>query len=386
MTRFLWVILLAAACVSGRVSHDRRPNLAVAAARLVDPSNGAVTGPVVVLIDGQRIRRVVARGEFRPQDADSLVDFGDLTLMPGFIDGHVHLTIGGPIAATAQADLRAGFTTVVDLGARGYRVLRVRDSINAGLIEGPRILAAGLWIGAKGGVCEFSGIGIAGDADAFRRRVIANDSAGADLSKACVTSWPADAYAKPDYTEIPEPTLHAIVEESHARHKLVVAHDLGRAGIAMALRTGVDGLAHAAYFTPELAADARRRGMFVIPTLESLTSGDTSIVSRELVRATRLARDSGVTIVFGTDGGVLPHGKNGAEFDALARAGLSPLELIRAATTNAARAFKLSDSVSVVRAGMIADLVAVRGDPLADPRALQRVERVVARGRIISSK
>ena len=123
--------------------------------------------------------------------------------------------------------------------------------------------------------------------------------------------------------------------------------------------------------------------MFMVSTLASLTSGDTSIVARSLVSALSLAARNGVTIVFGTDGGVLPHGKNAEELRALVNAGLSPLEAIRAATVNAARAFRIHDSVGTIEAGKVADLIAVAGDPLTDIGTLDRPVLVLSRGRIV---
>jgi len=293
------------------------------------------------------------------------------------------LTIGGRMGATAAADLNAGFTTVVDLGARGFNVLRFRDSINAGLRPGPRVLAAGMWIGAKDGVCEFNGIGIAGGADSFRHRVVQNDSAGADLMKACVTGWPAAAFTDPQSAELDAATLQGIVGESHARHKLVFAHDIGLRGVQLALDTHVDGLAHAALIDSATAARMAARGMFMIPTLESLTSGDTTRVAPALARSVMLAYRSGVPLVFGTDGGVLAHGSNAKEFLALARAGISPIDAIRMATLNAAKAFGLADSLGVVAKGKSADLIAVRGDPLTDLVTLASPSFVMVRGVIV---
>jgi imidazolonepropionase-like amidohydrolase len=135
-------------------------------------------------------------------------------VIPPTSDAHVHLVIGGSMRETALADLQAGFTTVVDLGARTTRVLAFRDSINAGLVPGPRVLAAGIWIGRRNGVCEFGGIGIAGGAEGFRQRVRENVEAGADVIKACVSGWAPAAYAEPDTYELPESVLVSIVAEA----------------------------------------------------------------------------------------------------------------------------------------------------------------------------
>jgi imidazolonepropionase-like amidohydrolase len=354
---------------------------AIRAGRLIHPEAGRVVTGQIILIEGNRIRAVGA--DVRIPDGAKVIDLSDHTVLPGLIDAHVHLGIGGPPRDNARADLHAGFTTVVDLGARTTRILTLRDSINAGFIEGPRVLAAGIWVGTQGGVCEFNGIGLAGPAAAFAARVAENVSAGADLIKVCVSGWPAPSYAQPDAYEIAPDALRATVRAAHDAKRLVVAHDISRGGVKAALAEGVDGLAHAAYFDSALAAQARPKGMFVIPTLASLTGGDSSAASTALIAATRLAYRSGVTLVFGTDGGVLPHGQNALEFAALARAGVSPADALRAATIGAARALRIADSVGTIAPGKSADIIAVRGDPLRDPTVLERVEFVMLRGKTV---
>ena len=360
----------------------QRADLAVRANRVLDPRTGRYDGPVVLLVGGARITRVIPASRFDASDASRVIDLGDLTVVPGLIDAHVHLGIGGPVRANALADLRAGFTTVADQGARTHRLLALRDSINAGQIEGPRVLAAGIWVGSAGGVCEFNGIGIAGGAEPFVERVRGNIAAGANLTKVCLSPWPAAAYASPDSVEMSRETLRAIVEASHAARRPVTAHALSRGAARAALEAGVDGLVHAAYVDSALARAMQRRGMWMSPTLASLTSGDTSVASRALIAAVGVARAAGVTMVFGTDGGVLPHGRGVDEMEALVAAGLSPLDVMRAATVNAARALGIADTVGHIAAGMSADLVAVSGDPLRDIRALGDVRFVLSRGRV----
>ena len=240
-----------------------------------------------------------------------------------------------------------------------------------------------MWVGSKGGVCEFGGIGIEGGADAFVQRVRGNIAAGANLTKVCLSPWPAAVYAAPDTVEIPPDVLRAIVDASHAARRPVTAHALGSGAVRAALEAGVDGLVHAAYVDAPLARAMRTRSMWMSPTLASLTAGDTSAAARALTAAVGVAHAQGVTMVFGTDGGVLPHGRGVDEMEALVAAGLSPLDVIRAATVNAARALTIADTVGQVAAGMTADLVAVSGDPLRDVRAFRDVQLVVSRGRVV---
>ena len=354
--------------------------VAIRADKVIDPVSGQVSTKQTIVVEGDRIRAI--GGNLKVPDGATVYDLPGLTVIPGLIDAHVHLTIGGTVRDNALADLRAGFTTIVDLGSRGTRLLRIRDSINAGQIPGPRVLAAGIWVGRKDGVCEFGGIGIAGGAEGFRQRVRENIAAGADVIKVCVTGWPADAFANPDSYELPDSTLVAVVTEAHQGGKRVIAHDLSTGGVRAGIAAGIDGLAHAAYLDSSTAAALRRDSIFLITTLGSLTAGDTSAVARGLFSSVGLAQRLGVRLVFGTDGGVLPHGQNAQEFLALRQAGVPPLEQLRAATINAAQALGL-DSLGRIAPGMAADIVALAGDPLTDPAAFQLVSFVMSRGKVI---
>jgi imidazolonepropionase-like amidohydrolase len=374
-------LLLAAASLFPQAPP--KAGYAITGVRILDPVTGRYSAPSAVLITGSRIERIIPVAAYRRTMADSTIDLNGKFLLPGLIDGHVHFSLAGPIRANALATVQAGFTTVADLGARGPRVLRFRDSVNAGTAPGPRILAVGLWIGIQGGVCEFSGLGIAGGSDAFRQRVIENVQAGADLIKLCVSGWPAESFANPDKYELSDSILSVSVKEAHRAGKLVIAHDLSAGGVRAGLRAGIDGLAHAAFVDSGLAVEMKRRNVFLIPTLASLTGGDSSQAARALIEAVRLAHRLGVSIVFGTDAGVIRHGDNAIEFAALQGAGLTPLDAIRAATINAARAFRLADSVGQVKTGMLADLIALSADPLLDPSAFRAPSLVMARGRVV---
>jgi len=364
-------------------AEKRAGDVAVIAGRILDPRSGAYSGPSAIIIRQGRIVAVTADRAFSAATVDSVIDLRSLTVLPGLIDAHVHLAIGGTARANAKANVEAGFTTVVDLGSFTNRLLRVRDSINSGLIPGPRVLASGRWIGTKGGVCEFNGLGIAGGVDLFRQRVVENVSDGADLIKVCVSGWLAEAFQQPEKYEIADSVLAAVVSEAHRRGRKVIAHDLSAGGVRAALRAGVDGLAHSALLDERLATELRRRRMFMISTLASLTAGDTSEPKVALRQSLSTAQRAGVLLVFGTDGGVLAHGQNVQELLALKAAGLSSLDVIRMATVNAATALGIADSVGAIRPGMSADLIAVAGDPLVSTAALREVSWVMLRGQTL---
>jgi len=377
MARLLTLALAATAAIT---SPGVGQVIAIRAGRVLDPATASASLNQIILVQRGRIGAIGPNVGI-PAGA-TVYDLSNATIIPGMIDAHVHLALGGPVRANALADLRAGFTTVIDLGARTTRLLRIRDSINAGEIPGPRVYAAGIWVGRKNGVCEFGGIGIAGGAENFRRRVRENIDGGADFIKVCVTGWPADAYARPNEYELPDSLLRAVVDEAHAGRKRVIAHDISRGGVRAGVAAGIDGLAHAAYLDSATALLLRGRSVFMIPTLASLTAGTPGPAGAALIHSVGLAQRAGVRLVFGTDGGVLPHGQNAQEFVAMYQAGVPLAELLRTATTNAARAFGL-DSLGQVGQGMVADIVALDGDPLMDVTAFQRVKFVMSRGQVV---
>ena len=386
-TRIGWILLLvltADVCAAQSQMSATRPSgdVVIIAGRVLDPVTARYSESSAIIVRGTRIVDVIPQARFIRQAGDSVIDLSKLTVLPGLIDAHVHLAIGGTVANNAKADLDAGFTTVADLGSRTNRMLRLRDSINAGFIPGPRVLATGMWIGTKGGVCEFNGLGLDGGPDAFKQRVIENAGAGANLIKVCISGWPAESFAQPDKYEISDAALDAVVKESRARGKRVVAHDISAGGVRAALRFGVDGLAHTAFVDEALASDLAKKNVFMITTLASLTQGDTSAAARALVKSIGIAARAGVSLVVGTDGGVLPHGQNAQEFLALASAGVPAGDAIRAATVNAARALGIQDSVGLIKRGMSADLIAVEGDPLANLAAFGKVSWVMLQGKV----
>jgi imidazolonepropionase-like amidohydrolase len=305
------------------------------------------------------------------------LDLGGRTILPGLIDAHVHLTLSGDPAANALATLRAGFTTVVDLGSTSGAGLRLRDRFNRGETPGPSVIAAGSWIGAKGGVCEFGGATVAG-AEEARSRARADLEAGADLLKVCVTGWPAEAVATPDSVELGSAPLDAVLEVARGARRSVYAHAIGRAGALLAAKHGVRALAHTPIVDSATAVRLKVTGVVVISTLASLTARPEA--ADQVRRSFRLLRSVGVPIVLGTDAGVLPHGRNASEVVALVAAGLSPAEGIRAATVDAAAVLGRKD-LGEIAVGAAADLLVLEGNPLQDPGLLARPALVLKGGR-----
>jgi imidazolonepropionase-like amidohydrolase len=380
-------LLLTAICRSA--SPDR---IAIRARRLLDPAAGRYIADAVVYLDGDRITRVtsggaVARG-YRVIEVE--------TLLPGLIDAHTHLAwAGAPGDDPARATLRAGFTTVRNLGSNGTEDQQLRA-----LADAPRVFLSGPGLGPKGGVFHqtFGDGAIVERADDGAEKVRAQiRDLHVDLIKVCagggVVASPRDA----DATELDAETLAAIVSEAHSWGLKVAAHAQGANAIRNAVNAGVDSIEHGGGIDRETAVLMRERQIALVPTLARLTSrleaakaqgAAADVIERieanreRILTNIRAAIAAGVTIVNGSDATVLPHGRNAEELQALVSVGLTPLEAIRAATTRAAALIGRKD-LGCVTAGCAADLVAVDGDPLADVGALLKPRTVIARGRIV---
>ncbi|HEX6749140.1 MAG TPA: amidohydrolase family protein [Longimicrobium sp.] len=309
----------------------------------------------------------------------TVVDLSRYTVLPGLIDAHVHLTLGGPPAENARRTVEAGFTTVADLGSAAHQALRLRARIAADSIPGPAIIAAGSWIGGRGGVCEFGGATVRGEEEA-RSRARADLAAGASLLKVCVTGWTETALAYPDSVELTPGELGAVAAEAAAARVPVAAHAIGQAGALQATRAGARLLAHTPIVDSTAAGVLGRERMCVASTLATVSEGaPRDAAARALLRL----RAAGARIVVGTDAGVLAHGTNAAELLALRAIGFGEAEVLRAATVVAADCLGLPAGYGALREGGEASLVAVAENPLLDLTVLQRPAFVMARGRVV---
>jgi imidazolonepropionase-like amidohydrolase len=365
--------------VPSRATPSAGSGLILRGGSRLDPRTGTLQPNGVIVV---RHGKVVAirppnAAEPVPRDAQ-VVDLDGRTILPGLIDAHVHLTLAGDPDSNALATLRAGFTTVVDLGSAGGAGVRLRDAIAQGRVPGPRVIAAGSWIGAKGGVCEFGGATVDGPAEAAAR-ASADLDAGADLIKVCITGWPQEAVTFPDSVELKAAPLDAVMKVAGGAHRMVFAHAIGQAGALLGASHGITALAHTPVVDSAAAVALRRTGVRVISTLASLGPRPDGA---EVVASFRRLRVAGVPIILGTDAGVLAHGRNARELVALTDAGLTPAQALRAATTDAARLLGRSD-LGKIEVGGVADFVVVKGDPLQDITLLQHPEMVVQGGRTV---
>lgn len=401
--------------------------LAIRAGRLIDGTGAAPVRDAVILIEGDRIKAVGA-GLSVPSGA-RVLDLSRHTVLPGFIDAHVHLVgrgIGeGPNwedASTrdlpalgaiygvrnARLTLEAGFTTVRNVGAADFSDVALRDAIRAGVVPGPRILAAAHSLGITGGHCDDNGFapgilepvpgrGVADGPDEIVKEVRYQVKHGADVIKFCATGGvlsEGDAVGVQQYAA---EEMKVLVDEAHLTGRRVAAHAHGNAGIKVAVAAGVDSIEHGSELDDEAIALFRKHGTWLVPTLlaaESVEKGarggvitgqraEKALSIAPVMRASfRKAARAGVKIALGSDAGVFPHGTQGREFVLMVEHGLSPMQAIEAGTRGAADLLGLAGELGTVEAGRIADLVAVQGDPLTDISILTRPVFVLHEGRV----
>ena len=351
-------------------------------------------------------------------------------ILPGLIDCHVHLTnewdqtvraryttetpefVALRASVYARKTLDAGFTTVRDLGANEpTTILALRDSINQGLIVGPRILAAGHWIAMTGGHGDFTlGFrqdlipqpgpeqGIADGPDACMKAVRGQIKLGADCIKLTATGGVLSASTAGLAQHFTQEELNTIVATAHSLGRKAAAHAHGVDGINAALRAGVDSIEHATYLNDESIKLFKEHGAYHVPTLlAAATVGENArkpgfylpmvaqkalLVEHKAMEGLRRSHAAGVRIAFGTDTGVSPHGQNAREFALMVQAGLTPMETIVAATVTASELLGLSAEVGTLEPGKAADVVAVKGDPLKDVTEFERVAFVMRGGKV----
>lgn len=414
------LLLFAAASTSVLATRTAAAQtLVVRAARMFDPEAGTVTGPVTVVVEGDQIREVNPAAA--PQGAE-VVDLGDVTLLPGLIDMHTHLTsdIEGEWvtrdvrqtaadaalrgARNARRTLLAGFTTVRDLGSTGFADVSLMKAIDQGLVDGPRIFPAGHSLGITGGHCDVTGYapgvrevgfeaGVADGVDEVVKAVRYQIKHGAKVIKICATAGVLSFEGPVGAQQFSEDEMRAIVEEA-ARHGMrVAAHAHGTEGIMAAVRAGVASIDHGSILTDEAIELMKERGTYLVPTTYLADAIDPSefplpirAKAEEIVplakESLRRAIAAGVPIAFGTDAAVIPHGENAKEFAAMVDRGMTPVEALRTATIHAADLLGVDDRGRIA-AGLLADMIAVRGDPLQDIRTMEDVDFVMKGGKIV---
>ena len=402
---------------STKTSQEASAVIVLRAQRMLDVVSGRMVSPAVVVIEKDRIKSVnpgtVPKG--------TVIDLGDVTILPGLMDMHTHLsfdiegnwlhrsvtdTAGDNAlrgARNARTTLLAGFTTVRDVGSGEFVDVALMRAIDHDFVPGPRMFPAGHAIGITGGHCDTTGYvpgvhergpetGVAGGPDDALKAVRYQIKHGAKVIKVCATAGVLSLEGPVGAQQLSDTELRTIVEEA-ARHGLkVAAHAHGTEGIIAAVKAGVASIDHGSMLSDEAIRLMKERGTYLVPTtylaqaiqLDALPPPIRAKAEFILPRARQSLQQaikSGVKIAFGTDAAVYPHGHNAREFAVLVERGMTPIDAIRTATVNATDLLGVNDRGSIAP-GLLADLVAVPGNPLENIRVLEDVRFVMKGGQI----
>ncbi|HVU24281.1 MAG TPA: amidohydrolase family protein [Opitutus sp.] len=404
--------------------------VAVKAAHVVAPQSGTVLADQLVVIEGDKVKAVGPAADLQPTlpAGTKVIDLGDATVLPGLIDCHTHVTsqpenfyedmfrkspIDEAIVAHvyAKRTLDAGFTTIRNVGADNYIDFSLRNAINAGKIPGPRMLASGPALSATGGhgdlnrmspTVHVDGInGIADGVEAVRKKVRENIKYGADLIKILATAGVLSEEESAGAPQYSFEEMKAAVDEAALWGRKVAAHAHGTEGIKMAIRAGVASVEHSSLIDDEGLALAKQHGTYLVFDIynddyilaeyarlgypENILAKERLIGRKQRENFTR-AVQAGCKLAFGTDAGVYPHGWNAKQFRHMVKWGMTPMQAIQSATTSAADLLGWKDKVGQLAPGFFADLVAVRGDPLADIAILEKIPFVMKGGAVVKNE
>jgi imidazolonepropionase-like amidohydrolase len=416
----------AAVALSAPTWAQEAPITYFTAAHMVDVENAKVIDqPLIGVREGRIISIADRRTAQLPADA-KLVDLGNKTLLPGLIDMHVHLDslaeIGGynglqytdsfwamVAVKNARDMLNAGFTTVRNVGSSNRNDIGLKQAIESGYAVGPRIVPAGYALGATGGHCDSTFLppsletpqeGVGNGEQELRYQVRRQRKYGAEVIKVCATGGVFSRNTEPGQQQLSETELRAIADEAHQWGLRVASHAHGASGIKAAIRAGIDTIEHASLVDDEgiKLAVARKQpvwfSMDIFNTDYTQAEGKKNGVLEDNLRKDRevaqiqrdnfrKAHDAGVRLVFGSDAGVMPHGKVGGQFKVMVQYGMTPMEAIQAATRNAAQALGREKDVGAISVGRYADMIAVDGDPIANIRELEDVDVVIKGGDVV---
>ncbi len=399
----------------------------IRAGRLVDPARGVVLTDQAIVVQGERVVSVQPFAGFSVPPGARRIDLSQQTVLPGLIDVHVHLTFDASDegansltvsipdqairgVANARRTLEAGFTSARNVGADGFTDVALRNAINEGRVEGPRLEVSGPPLGATGGHADENllpyaydkrGEGVADGPWPLRAKVRQNCKYGADLIKFMATGGVLSHGDSVGGQQLSQEEMNAIVEEAHLWGRKVAVHAHGAAGIDAALRAGADSIEHSSLIDDEGLRLAKQHGAYLVFDIYNddfiVAEGAKNGVEpasmdkeRQIGRLQRAsftrALQAGEKLAFGTDAGVYPHGTNARQFATMVRYGMTPMQAIAAATVNAADLMGWSDRVGRVAPGLYADLIAVDGDPLTDVTLLQHVGFVMKGGEVVKAE
>ncbi|HZB89734.1 MAG TPA: amidohydrolase family protein [Terracidiphilus sp.] len=391
----------------------------VRAGRLLDVKTGKLADAQTIVVVGDTIQSIAPTASVPARAGDAVIDLSGMTVLPGLIDVHTHLTydpdfdpyhvlsrtdareaING--VANARTTLMAGFTTVRNVGAGGFTDVDLRDAVNAGQVPGPHMQVSGPLIGITGGHCDNDLLpfkyhatddGVADGIAAVQHMVRQNIKYGADLIKICATGGVLSKGDDPQASQFTLEEMQAMVADAHRLGRKVAAHAHGAQGILWATEAGVDSIEHGSYIDDAAIAEMKKRGTYLVPTLYledwMLQSGHLPPFSQQkMTNVSAVAKgnikhamQAGVKIALGTDAAVYPHGLNAHELDVYVnQLGMAPLAALQTATVNAADLMGWSGKTGSLEPGKWADIIAVETNPLDDVRVLEDVKFVMKAG------
>lgn len=406
--------------------------ITIHAGKLIDVPGKAVRGPSTIVVDQGRIVSV-RDGLAAPAAGSQLIDLSDKTVLPGLIDSHVHLDSdaggdAGLLEGLQRSDgwfalnayvngmktLRAGFTTVRNLGDGTGATLALRDAVKGGLVQGPRIVDAGRSISATAGHMD-GALGLRDEyrpvaetaentcngAEQCRRAVRLQVGRSADVIKLATTGGVNSRIGAGLGAQLFTDEAKAIVETARLYGKKVAVHAHGADGIEMALRLGVDSIEHGTILTPQVIDLWSKSRTYYVPTLSTVNGYKERLATNPQAyqgevldkirwrigitgKSLQVLVPRGVKIAFGTDAGVSKHGRNADEFELMVANGMTPVEALKAATVNAADLLGLSAEIGTIEPGKSADIVAVSGDPIADVQQLKSMAFIMAQGKVVN--
>ncbi|MBO1895429.1 amidohydrolase family protein [Shewanella sp. BF02_Schw] len=386
----------------------------------IDVAKGKSINDAAIIVSNNQIIKVTTAANINNKADYSLIDLKGKTLVPGVMDMHVHLSFDAEdnflesmnysvprqtvkAVKNAQKTLLAGFTTVRDLGASGYSVIATRDGIDAGDIPGPRIWAVGHAIGITGGHCDDNfpapeahakAQGVADGPWEVRTKVRENIKYGANAIKVCATGGVFSKGTQVGAQQMTYEELKSAADEAHMRGLVIAAHAHGTSGIKDAIRAGIDSIEHCSFMDDEAIKMAIKAGTYlscdIYNTEYTLAYGAANGVPEANInkekQVSQAQRDSfrkavkaGAKMVFGSDAAIYPHGDNGKQFSRMVTFGMTPIQALQAATINSAALIK-QDNLGQIKAGFMADIIAVDGNPLDNISLMENVTFVMKDG------